>query len=150
MMARSCTLFMLVVVLCTLGAARGSTSIENMFLRNRRAGDVGQNPCVSGGEQCCAGTCAGACSQCVTCHLPCTHCKTCCNSTCDCSPFCLPAPSAPLNKSIPNVLLIGDSISGVGTGYLTNVQAMLGPSASTVTGGGAVGNAAVQDGPGYF
>lgn len=55
----------------------------------------------------------------------------------------------PLNGTLPNVLLVGDSISGIGTGYLTNVQAMLGPSNSSVTGGGAVGNAAVQSGPGY-
>jgi hypothetical protein len=56
---------------------------------------------------------------------------------------------APLNESVPNVLLVGDSISGVGTGYLTNVQDMLGPSASTSRGGGPLGNAFVQSGPSY-
>jgi hypothetical protein len=50
----------------------------------------------------------------------------------------------PLNTSIPNVLLVSDSIGASGTGYMTNVQAMLQPSASSVTGGGEVGNAMVQ------
>jgi len=106
------------------------------------------SPCWSGGESCCGGMCYGKCSQCATCALPCSHCKTCCDETCDCSSFCGNL-SAPLNNSVPNVLLVGDSITGVGTGYLTNVQAMLGPSASTVTGGGSIGNAATQSGPGY-
>ena len=56
---------------------------------------------------------------------------------------------APLNATVPNVLLFGDSISSSGSGYLTNVIAMLGPSPSTVTGGGAVGNAQVQPGPNF-
>ena len=43
------------------------------------------NPCISGGEQCCAGLCSGPCSDCKTCNLPCTHCKTCCDATCDCN-----------------------------------------------------------------
>ena len=108
------------------------------------------NQCTSGGEQCCAGLCSGACSLCPTCAQPCSHCKTCCDQTCDCGPFCATSLPQPLNAtSLPNVLLVGDSISGNGTGYLANVQAMLGPSASSATGGGAVGNAAVQSGPGY-
>ena len=108
------------------------------------------NTCNYGGEQCCAGLCSGQCSSCPTCSQPCSHCKTCCDSTCDCKPFCAgPSSTAPLNATLPNVLLVGDSISGEGTGYLTNVRAMLGPSASAVTGGGAIGNAAVGAGPGY-
>ena len=106
------------------------------------------NPCVSGGEQCCAGLCSGPCSACTTCSLPCSHCKTCCDATCDCLSFCTSIP-APLNETVPNVLLLGDSISGVGTGYLTNVQDMLGPSSSTTRGGGLLGNAFVQTGPSY-
>jgi hypothetical protein len=105
-------------------------------------GGESSNPCVSGGEQCCAGLCSGPCSGCKTCHLPCTHCKTCCTLACTAIP-------APFNQSVPNVLLVGDSISGVGTGYLTNVQEMLGPSASTSRGGGPFGNAFVQSGPSY-
>ena len=111
-------------------------------------GGESSNPCVSGGEQCCAGLCSGPCSGCKTCHLPCTHCKTCCNATCDCTLACTAIP-VPFNQSVPNVLLVGDSISGVGTGYLTNVQEMLGPSASTSRGGGPFGNAFVQSGPSY-
>ena len=110
--------------------------------------DGGINPCITGGEQCCAGLCSGPCSDCKTCNLPCSHCKTCCDATCDCNLSCTATP-APLNASVPNVLLVGDSISGVGTGYLTNVQDMLGPSASTSKGGGPVGNAFVQSGPSY-
>ena len=106
------------------------------------------NRCTSGGEQCCAGLCGGPCAQCPTCALPCSHCKTCCDSACPCKPFCASTP-LPLNESVPNVLLVGDSISGVGTGYLTNVQSILGPSASTTRGGGPVGNAFVQSGPSY-
>merc|ERR1711871_1745104 len=109
---------------------------------------IKDGPCNSGGEVCCGGTCAGKCSACLTCNQPCSHCKTCCDSSCDCTPFCT-KPSSPLNSTLPNVLLVGDSISGAGTGYLTNVQAMLGFSGSNVTGGGAIGNAAVQSGPGY-
>ena len=106
-------------------------------------------PCWYGGEQCCNGLCTGKCSACATCKQACSHCKHCCDSSCDCSPFCANVSSVVLNKTVPNVLLVGDSITGAGTGYLTNVQAMLGPSASTVTGGGPIGNAAIHTGAGY-
>ena len=61
----------------------------------------------------------------------------------NCSAMCSGGP-LPLNATLPNVLLVSDSIGANGTGYYTNVRAMMGWSASAVTGGGAVGNAAVQ------
>ena len=97
--------------------------------------------------ECCGGYCGGGCSSCSTCNEPCSKCKTCCDSSCDCLPSCASL-AAPLNTTVPNVLIISDSIGGEGTGYLTNVQAMLGPSSSNVTGGGFIGNAEVQAGPG--
>ena len=61
----------------------------------------------------------------------------------NCTALCAGGP-VPLNTSIPNVLLVSDSIGANGSGYHTNVIAMLEPDASTVTGGGPVGNAMVQ------
>ena len=61
----------------------------------------------------------------------------------NCSAECSGAPT-PLNETIPNVLLVSDSIGAAGTGYFTNVVNMLGWNESDVTGGGLVGNAQVQ------
>ena len=52
-------------------------------------------------------------------------------------------PPAPLNRSLPNVLIIGDSVSDSGSGYGPNVRAML----ETSTGNGnAFGNNPRNDG----
>jgi hypothetical protein len=61
----------------------------------------------------------------------------------NCSKLCSGKP-LPLSTSVPNVLLVSDSIGSGGTGYLTNTVAMLGPSNSSVTGAGTIGNAFVQ------
>ena len=50
----------------------------------------------------------------------------------------------PLNTTVPNVLLVSDSIGAAGSGYLLNVAEMLNGGASEETGGGAIGNAFVQ------
>jgi len=54
-----------------------------------------------------------------------------------------------MSTEVPNVLLLSDSIGAEGSGYFTNVVAILGPSASAVTGGGTIGNAKVQHIGGY-
>jgi hypothetical protein len=61
----------------------------------------------------------------------------------NCTLRCAGAP-LPLNRTVPNVLLVSDSIGASGSGYLDNVAQMLNGGASETTGGGAVGNAFVQ------
>jgi len=65
----------------------------------------------------------------------------------NCTPACTGAPLA-LNSSVPNVLLLSDSIGARLTGYFDNVVRMLGPG-DPETGGGVLGNAAVQHTGGY-
>lgn len=60
----------------------------------------------------------------------------------NCSAQCTGAPQ-PLNASVPNVLLLSDSIGASHTGYCDNLRAMLGPG-DAETGGGVLGNAKVQ------
>lgn len=66
-----------------------------------------------------------------------------CSSSCSCNVAdgCF---AGPLNTSIPNVMLLSDSIGATGSGYFTNVKALLGPSNSAITGAGVVGNAFVH------
>ena len=45
---------------------------------------------------------------------------------------------------MPNVMLLSDSIGANGSGYFTNLKALLGPNADPVTGAGAAGNALVH------
>ena len=61
----------------------------------------------------------------------------------NCSLRCSGSP-LPLNATVPNVLLMSDSIGAAGSGYLLNVADMLNGGASEETGGGAIGNAFVQ------
>ena len=67
----------------------------------------------------------------------------CCAAECKCeaSAGCS---DLPMSNSLPNVMLMSDSIGALGSGYFSNVRALLGPSASAVTGAGAVGNAVVH------
>ena len=60
-----------------------------------------------------------------------------CEATSGCSDL-------PMSQTLPNVLLMSDSIGANGSGYFTNVRALLGPSATAVMGAGAVGNAVVH------
>lgn len=60
----------------------------------------------------------------------------------NCSQQCT-GPPMPLNISVPNVLLLSDSIGDTGSGYFLNVKAMVG-AGSAVDAGGATGNGYVQ------
>ena len=60
----------------------------------------------------------------------------------NCSQYCTGPPTS-LNTSVPNVLLLSDSIGAHATGYYDNVRALLGPGDAEL-GGGALGNAQVQ------
>ena len=84
-----------------------------------------------------------------TCHgkmvtaPPATNCSATC--TCTFGPTAGPYQCGiPLSKTLPNIMLLSDSIGAMPMGYYTNVVALFGNSSSNSTGAGAVGNAVVH------
>ena len=70
-----------------------------------------------------------------------------CTATCTCAFGPKTGPyqcGIPLSKTLPNIMLLSDSIGAMPMGYYTNVVALFGNSSSSVTGAGAVGNAKVH------
>ena len=68
---------------------------------------------------------------------------SCCAADCKCDAASGCSDLA-MSKTLPNVMLMSDSIGANGSGYFTNVRALLGPSESSVTGAGSVANAVVH------
>ena len=68
-----------------------------------------------------------------------------CSSQCQCD--AKDGCGGELSTTMPNVMLLSDSIGSrtdLGSGYFTNLKALLGPNADPVTGAGAAGNALVH------
>eukprot|EP01051_Picozoa_sp_SAG22_P005289 SAG22_NODE_309_length_12657_cov_34.643733_4_plen_277_part_00 len=65
-----------------------------------------------------------------------------CSLSCECD--AASGCGQPLSTVVPNVMLLSDSIGANGSGYFTNVKALLGANGDPVTGAGAVANAVVH------